>query len=95
VGELICTIKKIFGRKYIVLNYVTVDTKHRGGGYSYRMMNCLLSVLNNDIEGVLTNYSRRINKKPMKKFFECLGGFKNELGYLEIKNPKNKTEMPC
>jgi len=89
VGELVCTEKKIFSRNYIFLNYVDVENNHRGGGYSHRMMNCLLSILNKDVEGILTNYSQRLNKKPMLKFFNSLGGFKNELGYLEIKNPKN------
>lgn len=91
VGELICSSKELFGKKYIYLNFVTVDSNHRGQAYSHRMVNCLLSILNNDIEGIITNYESRKNPKPMRTFFEALGGFINTNGYLEIKNPKNAT----
>jgi len=52
------------------------------------MMNCLLSILNPNIKGLITNINDRLNVKPMFKFFNELGGYKNDFGYLEILNPK-------
>jgi len=88
IGELICTHKTYNGKKYVYLNYINIEDKHKGGAYSYRMINSLLSILKDDIEGIVTNYKIRQNHKPMKKFFDYLGGFVNEFNYLEIKNPK-------
>lgn len=91
VGELVCNEKNIFGKKYISLTYVNVDNEHKGAGYSFKMMNCLIAILSEDIEGIITNFENRINPKPVKKLFKTLGGFKNSFGYLEIKNPKRKA----
>jgi hypothetical protein len=54
VGELICSKKTYFNNDYFYINYVTVSDKHKGAGYSYRMMNCLLSILNPNIKGLIT-----------------------------------------
>ena len=54
------------------------------------MINSLLSILNDNIEGIVTNYKLRQNRKSMKRFFEYLGGFINDFNYLEIKNPKKQ-----
>jgi hypothetical protein len=88
VGELVCTKKTYFNNDYIYINYVNVSDKHKGAGYSYRMMNCLLSILNPNIKGILSCYKDRIEKKPMVKLFSELGGYVNGFGYIEILNPK-------
>lgn len=90
IGELVCSEKTMFGKKYISLNYVNVFDEHKGAGYSFKMMNCLISMLSEDIEGIITNFDNRIDPKPVKKLFTSLGGFKNSFGYLEIKNPKRQ-----
>jgi len=88
VGELIVTHKEYKGKKYIYLNYISISDKYKGGAYSFRMINSLLSILNHDIEGIVTNYELRNKKSAMKTFFQYLGGFVNDFNYLEIKNPK-------
>lgn len=88
VGELICSEKMYFGKKYLFMNYVKIDDNHKGGGYSYRMMNSLLSILQDDVQGIITLYKQRSNYKEMYNYFSVLGGFVNEFGYLEIRNPK-------
>lgn len=88
VGEIICSKKTYSNKDYIYLNYINIVDEYKGGAYSYRMVNSLLSILNKNIEGIVTNYEVRKNKKSMKLFFNNLGGYLNEFGYLEIKNPK-------
>lgn len=88
VGELICSESEYFGKKYIRLHFLDIERKHKGAGYSYKMMNCLLSILPENIEGIITNYSDRLNPEPIKKLFTNLAGFVNDFGYLEIRNPK-------
>ena len=88
VGELVCSKKTYFNNDYFYINYVTVSDKHKGAGYSYRMMNCLLSILNPDIKGLITTIKNRVDVKPILKLFNELGGYKNDFGYLEILNPK-------
>lgn len=90
VGELVCTHKQYKGKNYIYLNYIYIQDKYKGGAYSFRMINSLLSILNEDIEGIVTNYKVRQNRKSMQKFFEYLGGYINDFDYLEIKNPKSQ-----
>ena len=89
VGELVCSKKTYFGKDYLFLNYIDINDDHKGGAYSYRMMNSLISILKEDIYGVVTLYKERKNHKEMFNFFSSLGGFVNDFGYLEIRNPKN------
>ena len=70
------------------MKYVKVDTKHKGRGLSYRMVNSLLSVLNEEIKGIITNFDQRDKNSSVVKMFHNLGAFRNEFGYLEIQNPK-------
>ena len=88
VGELVCSLKTYNRKQYIYLNYISIFDNYKGGAYSFRMINSLISILNKNIEGLVTNYKVRQNHTSMRKFFESLGGFVNEFGYLEIKNPK-------
>jgi hypothetical protein len=90
VGELICSEAEYFGKKYTRLYYVNIDKLHKGAGYSYKMMNCLIAILPQHIEGIITQYTDRIEPEPVKKLFTNLAGFVNDFGYLEIKNPKNQ-----
>jgi len=89
VGELICTDKYFKSGRYITMKYVSVQNNHKGRGLSYRMVNSLLSILDTEIQGIITNFEQRDKNSPIVKMFCNLGAFKNELGYLEIKNPKN------
>jgi hypothetical protein len=88
VGELLCTPKERFGKKYIYLKFVRVDDDHKGSGYSFKMLNCLLAMLPSDTEGIISNFTSRNNPKPILNLFKTLGGFKNDFGYIELKNPK-------
>jgi len=94
VGELICSDKyfnSTNGEKpvrYISMKYVFVNDNHKGRGFSYRMVNSLLSVLNDEIDGIITNFDNRNKNSSIVKMFSNLGAFKNGYGYLEIKNPK-------
>jgi hypothetical protein len=94
VGELICIDKYFISKnnhtpyKYLSMKYVKVDTKHKGRGLSYRMVNSLLSVLNEEIKGIITNFDQRDKNSSVVKMFHNLGAFRNEFGYLEIQNPK-------
>lgn len=91
VGELVCSKKTYFNNDYFYINYVVVSDKHKGSGYSYRMMNCLLSILNPSIKGLIVNIKDRLQVKPMIKLFTELGGYKNGFGYMEILNPKKNV----
>jgi hypothetical protein len=91
VGELLCSLKDYFGKTYMYIHYVDVHRLHVGAGYSFTMMNCLLFILDKNVEGLITNYNDRQNPKPIKKMFMVLGGFVNDYGYLEIKNPKKNN----
>jgi len=91
VGELVCSKKTYFNNDYFYINYVVVSDKHKGSGYSYRMMNCLLSILNPNIKGLIVNIKDRLEVKPMIKLFTELGGYKNGFGYMEILNPKKNV----
>lgn len=88
VGEIVVTHKEVNNKNYVYVNYTYIQDNYKGGAYSFRMLNSLLSILNENIEGILCNYEVRKNRKSMKTYFEYLGGFINDFGYLEIKNPK-------
>jgi hypothetical protein len=94
VGELICFDKYFISKnnqttfKFISMKYVTVQDKHKGRGLSYRMVNSLLSILNKEIKGIITNFDQRNKNSSIVKMFNNLGAFRNEFGYLEIQNPK-------
>ena len=45
--------------RYISMKYVFVNDNHKGRGFSYRMVNSLLSVLNEDTQGIITNFDKR------------------------------------
>lgn len=89
VGELVCFEKKIFDKSYMYLKYISIEDAHNGCSYSYRMINSLISILNKSIYGLITPYKQRINHKDFYILFSNLGGYVNDFGYLEIKNPKN------
>lgn len=88
VGELVCFRKTFYGKNYVSMKYVKIDSEHRGQGYSYKMINCLLAILDEEVEGLITAYKSRYNQKPMYQLFVSLGGYINEFEYLEIRNPK-------
>ena len=45
--------------------------------------------LNDNIKGIITNFDSRQNSSSILKLFTTLGGYKNDFGYLQIKNPKH------
>lgn len=89
VGELVCNEKIHLGKNYISLKYIDIQDNHKGKGFSFRMTNALLSILNFNIEGIITNFDSRQNSSSILKLFTTLGGYKNDFGYLQIKNPKH------
>lgn len=88
VGEMVCSNKSFFGENYLVLKYIKLEPHHIKDGYEFRLINSLLSILSDDIKGLITNYKNRSNPKPVQRLFEELGGYKNSFGYMEILNPK-------
>lgn len=88
VGELVCARKEYFGKQYICLTYVKINAPHKGAGFSFKMLNCLLAILDENIQGVITPYKKRNSPKLIYGLFEPLGGFVNDFGYLELTNPK-------
>lgn len=88
VGQLICGVVNYFDKSYMKLYFIQINDAHKGKGYSFKMMNCLLSILRPETQGIITNYSDRLNPEPLEKLFTSLGGYINKFGYFEIKNPK-------
>jgi hypothetical protein len=91
VGELVCNEKNHLGKSYVSLKYIDIQDNHKGKGFSFRMINSLLSILNCNIEGIITNFDSRKNSSSILKLFTTLGGYKNDFGYLQIKNPKHNA----
>lgn len=91
VGELVLFEKYHNNKQYLIIKYVTLDISTDNENYNYyysRMINSVLSILPKNIDGILINFDDRINKKEIVNLFSELGGYNNNFGYLQIKNPK-------